>query len=111
MLHRHLDLSGNKLASLAALTCLPVLHTLLLPGNCVASLTDCPTGSFASLEVLDLSFNAIQHDCLPQLGQWPQLRQLDVSGHALHMQVGSHKEHRLVMLHTQLLLACDKCYH
>ena len=102
MLHRHLDLSGNKLASLAPLTHLPILHTLLLPGNCVTNLMDCPPGSFPSLEVLDLSFNGIQPDCLPHLGQWPQLRQLDVSGHALPMQVESHMQHGPLMLHNFL---------
>ena len=82
MLRRHLDLSGNQVASLQPLATLPALHTLLLPGNCVTSLIDCPKGSFACLEVLDLSFNGVQPECLPQLGQWPQLRQLDVSGAA-----------------------------
>ncbi|KAA6429261.1 MAG: hypothetical protein FRX49_00657 [Trebouxia sp. A1-2] len=80
---RHLDLSGNQVTSLQPLATLPALHTLLLPGNCVTSLMDCPKGSFASLEVLDLSFNGLQPECLPQLGQWPQLRQLDVSGNRL----------------------------
>ncbi|DBA94771.1 TPA: Leucine-rich repeat serine/threonine-protein kinase 2 [Trebouxia sp. C0004] len=80
---RHLDLSGNQIASLQPLATLAALHTLLLPGNCVTSLIDCPKGSFASLEVLDLSFNGLQPECLPQLGQWPQLRQLDMSGNRL----------------------------
>ena len=77
---RHLDLSGNKLTSVESLSSLPALHTLLLPGNCVASLSDCSEAAFTSLEVLDLSFNALLSDCIPLLGQWPQLRQLDVSG-------------------------------
>ena len=64
---------------------LPALHTLLLPGNYVASLADCPVGSFTCLELLDLSFNALQSDCLPILGQWPQLRQLDVSGTSISL--------------------------
>ena len=64
---------------------LPALHTLLLPGNYVVSLADCPVGSFTCLELLDLSFNALQSDCLPMLGQWPQLRQLDVSGTSISL--------------------------
>ena len=96
MLRRHLDLSGNQVASLEPLTTLPALHMLLLPGNCVTSLIDCPKGSFACLEVLDLSFNGVQPECLPQLGQWPQLRQLDVSGALLIAE--AMLEHRLSVL-------------
>lgn len=77
---RYLDLSGNRLASLAGLTHLPVLHTLLLSGNCISSLAGCGTAAFPCLETLDVSFNGLQPQSIPQLGMLPQLRQLDVSG-------------------------------
>ena len=77
---RYLDLSGNRVTSLAPLAMLPALHTLLLSGNCISSLVDCAPDALSCLETLDVSFNGLQLDSLPQLGQLPQLRQLDVSG-------------------------------
>lgn len=77
---RYLDLSGNRLTNLAGLTPLPVLHTLLLSGNCISGLAGCGTAAFLCLEVLDVSFNGLQPQSIQQLGLLPQLRQLDVSG-------------------------------
>ena len=77
---RHLDLAGNRLTSLGSLSALPVLHTLLLSGNLVSSLSDCAPEAFGHLEVLDISCNAVEPQQVAVLGHFPQLRQLDVSG-------------------------------
>ena len=77
---RYLDLTGNRLHSLGALSVLPALHTLLLSGNKIATLSDCQSEAFQHLEVLDISFNSVQPSDIAVLGCFPQLRQLDVSG-------------------------------
>lgn len=77
---RHLDLTGNRLGTLAPLSALQALHTLVVPGNSLISLSDCSPLAFAALEVLDISFNSVQASDVAVLGCFPQLRQLDVSG-------------------------------
>lgn len=77
---RELDLSGNRLPSMAPLAALPCLHTLNLSGNEMRGVGVWPQGAFAPLEVLDVSFNRLGADCLVQLSTLPNLKELDVSG-------------------------------
>ena len=77
---RELDLSGNRLPSMAPLAALPCLHTLNLSGNEMCGVGVWPPGAFASLEVLDVSFNRLGAECLAQLSALHNLKELDVSG-------------------------------
>ena len=77
---RELDLSGNRLPSMAPLAALPCLHTLNLSGNEMRGVGVWPQGAFAPLEVLDVSFNRLGAECLVQLSALPNLKELDVSG-------------------------------
>ena len=77
---RELDLSGNRLPTMAPMAALPCLHTLNLSGNEMRGVGVWPQGAFASLEVLDVSFNRLGAECLVQLSTLPSLKELDVSG-------------------------------
>lgn len=94
---RYLDLTGNRLHSLGALSVLPALHTLLLSGNKIATFSDCQSEAFQHLEVLDISFNSVQPSDIAVLGCFPQLRQLDVSGKGV------------AILHTHTLVVTCIC--
>ena len=73
-----LDVGDNQLPGMHALAELPVLRTLKMQCNCLASLQLEP-GSFVALESLELSYNSLGPDALLQLATLPNLRELDIS--------------------------------
>eukprot|EP00040_Diaphanoeca_grandis_P021627 m.115435 g.115435 ORF g.115435 m.115435 type:complete len:713 (-) comp28423_c0_seq1:448-2586(-) len=78
----HLDCSGNELFNLDDFDGLPKLELLELALNKISILA-ISNHSFQHLTLLDLSYNRINADTIPELGKLPKLRSLDLSGNDL----------------------------
>jgi len=72
------DLGENRL-KLEDLTSLPAVVEMRLHCNGIRAVAELPEGAFARLEVLDLSYNAMDAAAIERLAQLPNLRELDLT--------------------------------
>jgi Leucine-rich repeat (LRR) protein len=78
-----LDVSENKL-KLNHFSCLPRLKELRIACNMVRNIEGLAgDGGFARLQVLDLSYNALNQESIRELYILPSLRELDLCGNEL----------------------------